>query len=104
MILDAHTLYLISKYDVGSSNIKQSFSDIHAINIANLYNSPPESWLISLSNKWLNSSDLINTSDLLNLSLFLITSPTLPLTALPIESTYYGLMTALSLLSNTFYK
>jgi hypothetical protein len=43
MILDAHTLYLISKYDVGSSNIKQSFSDIHAINIANLYNSPPES-------------------------------------------------------------
>lgn len=42
MILDAHTLYFISKYDVGSSNIKESLSDIHAINIANLYNSPPD--------------------------------------------------------------
>lgn len=61
---------------------------IHAISIANRYNSPPDNYPISLSNKCPNSKSAINLADLFNLSLFFITYPTTPLTAFPIESTY----------------
>lgn len=42
--LAALNLYLISKYEEGSSNIKIFLLEIAVIMMANLYNSPPDNY------------------------------------------------------------
>lgn len=61
MTLDTVSLYLTSKYEVGSSKTYILASYKSVIKIVNLYNSPPDRLSIFLSNKCLSSKISTNS-------------------------------------------